>query len=998
MVSGIVLAWMLARCPGAVALNPAFDVSQYAHTSWKIRDGFSKGTIFSIAQTPDGYLWLGTELGILRFDGVRPVPWQPPSGQQLPSNNIRALRVTRDGTLWMGTEAGLASWKDGRLSRYEPLAGRMVMALVEDREGSLWATTFFNLKLTLCQIRRADAKCYGDDGGPGVGAIKMFEDSAGRLWVGTAGAGNGVWRWKPGPPQFYPLPQQPNGVQGFGEDGDGVLLVSLSGGVARFVDGEPEIAYGLPPVIRQFQFPVLLRDRDGSLWLGGTNGGGLVHFHQGMADTFASPDGLSGSVVVGMFEDREGNIWVATTEGLDRFGEIAVATYSVKQGLMSASVDSVLAAQDGSIWLGTSVGLDRWDHGHVTSRWRPADVNGVGSIFQDSLGRVWLSTEKQAGYLEGGRFVSLPGPRRGLVRWIAEDADANVWIATRESGLVRFSLRTGDIQSIPWTNLNQTAMPVAVAADRSLKGVWLGFSQGPLLYFADGQVRSSYGSAEGIADGLRGFQLDRDGTLWAATDAGLSRVKNGRVATLTVKNGLPCDGVEWLVEDDDRAFWLGTRCGLVRVARTDLTNWVASVDTEHGVARAIKTTVFDSTDGVRTYIGGTYSSRPAAKASDGRLWFISQGGVSVVNPRSLPHNNLPPPVRIEQIVADQDTYDAGAVAAAGMHLPALTRDLRFDYTALSFVAPERVAFRYKLEGFDRDWQNVGARRQAFYNNLSPGTYRFRVIAANNSGVWNDTGDSLEFSIAPAYYQTSWFLALSVASIIALMWTAHRVRLRIVERHQREISALNERTMKAQEQERIRIAGELHDGVMQEMLAATMMLGSAKRRISDSPDAAKAALDKVQQKLIQAGTDLRQLSHDLHPPLLQESGLHRAVQAYCEQFTSASGIPIECHADDSVRELSRGAALALFRIVQEALGNAAKHANARRITVRLTRASGDVTLAVSDDGVGLDRTQLATGGGLGLVMMRERATQLNGTFDFETVPGRGTTIRVTIPFR
>jgi signal transduction histidine kinase len=233
--------------------------------------------------------------------------------------------------------------------------------------------------------------------------------------------------------------------------------------------------------------------------------------------------------------------------------------------------------------------------------------------------------------------------------------------------------------------------------------------------------------------------------------------------------------------------------------------------------------------------------------------------------------------------------------------------------------------------------------------------------------------------------------------IALVWTAHRIRLRIVETHQREISALNERLMKAQEQERIRIAGELHDGVMQEMLAVTMMLGTAKRRIPDNAEAT-GALDKAQQKLIKAGTDLRQLSHDLHPPLLQEAGLPRAVQAYCEQFSGACGVPVACDADESVGELSRGAALALFRIVQEALGNAAKHAAAKRMAVSLRRTDGMVSLRVSDDGVGFDRSRLETGGGLGLITMRERATQLNGTFELETAPGRGTTIGVAIPFR
>jgi two-component system NarL family sensor kinase len=272
-----------------------------------------------------------------------------------------------------------------------------------------------------------------------------------------------------------------------------------------------------------------------------------------------------------------------------------------------------------------------------------------------------------------------------------------------------------------------------------------------------------------------------------------------------------------------------------------------------------------------------------------------------------------------------------------------------------------------------------------------------VVAANNSGVWNDGGATIEFIVPPAYYQTRWFLALSVGAVLAAVWAAHRLRLGMVEKHEREISALNERMMKTQEQERIRIAGELHDGVMQEMLAVTMMLGTAKRRIPDDSDA-KATIEKVQEKLIRVGTEIRQLSHDLHPPALQDADLPMALQTYCEQFSTASGISISCDADDGVRDLSRGTALALFRIVQEAVGNAAKHARARQITVRMTRSDGAVSLVVSDDGVGFDAGRPGMSGGLGLVMMRERAAQLNGKFEFDSAPGRGTTIRVLIPFR
>jgi signal transduction histidine kinase len=379
------------------------------------------------------------------------------------------------------------------------------------------------------------------------------------------------------------------------------------------------------------------------------------------------------------------------------------------------------------------------------------------------------------------------------------------------------------------------------------------------------------------------------------------------------------------------------------------------------------------------------------------LWFVSHDGISVIDPARLPVNKLPPPVTIEQVIADRNVYSAGSGTGEPLRLPSLVRDLQIDYTALSLVSPGRNRFRYRLEGYDRDWQDVGNRRQAFYTNLPPRNYRFRVIASNNSGVWNEEGVTLDFAIAPAYYQTTWFLALAVGMGLALVWGAHRLRLRIVEQHQGEISALNERLMKAQEQERIRIAGELHDGVMQQMLAVTMMLGTAKRRIAADADA-KATIEKVQDKLVQMGTDIRQLSHDLHPPVLQEAGLPKAVQTYCEQFSATSGIPVSCDANQDVRALSRGAALALFRIMQEALGNAAKHAHAKRITVRLTRSDGMVSLVIADDGAGFDPTRLGTSGGLGLIMMRERASQLNGTFSFESAPGRGTTITVVIPFR
>ena len=991
---------VLACCPLSFALNPDLDVSQYAHTVWKTREGFAKGSISSIAQTPDGYLWLGTDFGLLRFDGVRNAAWEPPADQPLPSQSITNLLVSRDGSLWIGTAKGLARWKDGKLTQFAQLAGVVIYPLHEDRQGTVWVGTIALNDGKLCAIQDSVVQCHGGGDRFGHGVLALHEDGRSNLWMSVS---NGVWRWKPGTPEFHPMPGALDGIQSFADDHD-ALLIGTANGIQRLVNNKAT-PYPVSGATRQFRVQRLLPDRDGGLWIG-TSNQGVAHVHQGRTDTFTLRDGLSGDYVTALFEDREGSIWIATLSGLDRFRDLAVPTFAVAQGLSSADALSVLGTKDGSIWIGTPGGLSRWRSGQFATlgsdRYKPdgnaAPRSSAHSLFQDTLGRIWVSGTGGIGYFEQDRFVPQSGvPGGSPVHAIAEDTEGNVWIAQQDDGLFRVS-RGGAVQHTSWAELGRKDFASALVADPVRGGIWIGFFESGLAYFNNGQVRVSYSVADGLGEGrINNLRFDRQGALWAATEGGLSRVKSGRLATLHRRNGLPCDAAHWDIEDDADSVWLYMSCGLIRIPAVDVEAWAAGVDNDRDPTRAVHITVFDSSDGVKTRADAAGYSPQAAKSADGRIWFSSLEGVMVVDPRHLPVNAIPPPVNVEQVTADRRPYDVASAANPRLRMPPLVRDLQIDYTALSLVAPEKMQFRYKLEGRDADWQDVGTRRQAFYTDLSPGNYRFRVTASNNSGVWNETGATIDFTIAPAYYQTTWFLALSVASVLAAVWTAHRVRLRIVERHQREISALNERMMKAQEQERIRIAGELHDGVMQEMLAATMMLGTAKRRIADD-SAATATIDKVQQKLIQAGTDLRQLSHDLHPPLLQEAGLPKAVQGYCEQFSAAGSIPVDCHADDSAGELSRGAALALFRILQEALGNVAKHASASRITVRLAREDGLVTLVVSDNGVGLDCGGLATGGGLGLVMMRERAMQLNGRFEFDSTPGHGTTIRVNIPFR
>ncbi len=998
VVLGLVLPGILLVCPSAFALNPALDVSQYAHTAWKIRDGFPNGQITSIVQTPDGYLWLGTEFGLLRFDGVRAVPWQPPADQHLPSTHIMSLLAARDGTLWIGTPKGLASWKSGKLTEYAELAGHYIFKIIEDHEGTIWASGPTATVGKLCAIRNGNAKCYGEDGILGRGAFNLYEDSKGNLWAGVT---EGLWRWKPGPPKFYPLPGEPDGIQGLGEDADGALLVGWKGGIHRFVDGKTE-AYPLPDTVPKIKARRLLRDRDGGLWIG-TSDRGLVHVHQGRTDVFAPSDGFSGDDVYALFEDHERNIWVATINGLDRFRDFAVATFNVNQGLSSALVGSVLAASDGSVWLSTRGGLDRWNNGQIaTYDKRDGKLNGQNpqSLFQDSRGRIWVSTIPGFGYLENNRFTPVSGFPGSPVNSIAQDAAGNLWIANEYFGL--FQLLQGSVvQQTPWAGLGHKEHCSALAVDPLQGGLWLGFHYGGVAYFRDGRVRASYAAADGLGEGrVNDLRFDQEGTLWAATEGGLSRLKDGRIATLTSKNGLPCNTVHWGMEDDYHSFWLYTACGLVRIARDELEGWIAAVDKDKNSQRFIQATVFDISDGVRILSSAGHFSSQVAKTSDGKLLFLPWDGVSVVDPRHLAFNKLPPPVYVEQITADRKTYDAAFDRTGDgngrLRLPPLIRDLEIDYAALSLVAPEKVMFRYKLEGFDRDWQEVGNRRQAFYTNLPPRSYRFRVAACNNSGVWNEAGAFLDFSVAPAYYQTLWFRSLCVAAFLGLLVGLYQLRLQQVARQ--FDMRLEERIS-----ERTRIARELHDSLLQGFQGLMFRLQAVRDLLPGRASEAMQALDVALERGDKAIAEGRDTVSDLREPIMGDSDIAQALTALGEELALQSGNG----ADPCVRVLLEGKQRELnpmlrdeiYRIAREALRNALRHARAQKIEAEITYSDSEFLLHVRDDGRGIDpkvTNQGARAGHWGLPGMRERAKSLGGKLEVWSQHGAGTEIELSVP--
>ena len=984
-LSSILVVW----CTCALALDPTLDVSQYAHTSWKVRDGFTKGAIQAIAQTPDGYLWLGTEFGLLRFDGVRNVPWQPPGAEHLPSNDITSLLVGRDGALWIGTKKGLLSWKAGKLTQYSELAGQLVAALVEDREGTVWAG---GISLPppgrLCAIQESSIHCDGADGSLGLGVLGLYEERSGNLWVGVQ---YGVWRWKPGTPQFYPIQGEKNGILGFAEDDAGALMIATHVGIRRVPHGRFE-PYSLPGSAHQFLTYRMLRDHDGGLWIG-TVGQGLLHVHEGKTDVFTQADGLSGREVGTLLEDREGSVWVATTTGLDRFREFTVTTLWANQASAKEAY-SVLASKDGSVWLSTSTGLNRLNHGVLSIYGKDGklDRDNPNALFQDRRGRIWVSTYHGFGYLENSRFIPVRGIPGGFVHSIAEDTAGSLWIANQENGLFRLSV-TGDVQQIPWAGLGHEDHATALAVDPFLGGLWIGFYKGGVDYFADGGVRGSSSVGDGLGAGwVSDLRFSSDGTLWAATEGGLSRVKNGRVSTITSKEGLPCNSVQWVIEDDAHSLWLRMPCGLVRLAKSELDAWAAGVDQNKATMRPLQATVFDTSDGVRSPADAGGYGPHIARSSDGKLWFTGLDGVSVIDPHHLAINKLPPPVHIEKIIADSKTYDA----LNGLSLPPHVRDFAIDYTALSLVEPEKIHFRYKLEGQDPDWREVVNVRQVQYSNLAPRHYTFHVMACNNSGVWNEAGTSLEFSVLPAFYQTNWFRILCVLGFLALLWSIYQLRIQQL-REQFNIG------LEARVNERTRIARELHDTLLQNFHGLMFQFQAARNLMSRRPDEAMQSLDDAISETKKAIAESRDAIQGLRSDPIAKGNLAELLTSTSRELAESSANehpPIfDLIEEGERRPFSSAVSNDLCRIARELVRNAYQHAHSQRMEVELRYGDSMFRLRIRDDGRGIDPKVLKEGGRTGhwgLRGIRERADQIGAHLDVWSEPGNGTEVQLLVP--
>jgi signal transduction histidine kinase/ligand-binding sensor domain-containing protein len=1012
-----------------------------------LEQGLPQISVTSIAQTPDGYLWLGTFNGLVRFDGVRFRVFDEGNTPNLGSSGITQLEVDDQGALWIVTMADalvrMAAGQFTAVPTEDPLPtlrGAFLLhdpnhrPLLLDGEGELCRIEDGHLR----PLDRRDQLQANDE------PCLLTSSGGGAAFVATHGKITRSF-----PVIIAPLTDPGSksnridlAVACAAPSQSGGYWLGGSNGICRLARGR--LSAGLVPLPSGMaELSFLREDGQGNLWAGGS---GRVYRWEtsgfppsGLWQQFSSETGLADSHVTCLFCDREGSLWIGTGQrGLYRFRAHVFHVYHTEAGMNSDVVTSVTQDRQGRMWFGVNGGgLHEWESGRLKPVTEPALLRSYRlaySVLADRQDAVWtglygaMALRLRAGivtpYMLGDGSSRLMTPQA-----LFEDNAGIIWVGCTHSLLryesghfTRYTCREG----LSCDNV------VALAEDRS-GGLYIGTDGGGLNCLRNGRF-TAWTERDGLANNhLSSLYVDGENTLWIGTlNGGLSRLKKGRFVTITTKDGLPSNSIGGLLEDDLGNLWLGSNRGIVRVNRQALNDYA------DGERRPLAWHVFGLSDGLAT-IGCAEGGQPACwKAHDGKLWFATIKGVAVVDPNHLPFNPLPPPVVIEEVVMDDRVYDlqssgsqavasslagsnargvsnpvpvtrpsgswnsalASALASPPMlAVPPRTHRVEFHFAGLSLMAPERVRFRYRLDPFDRDWAEAGTRRVAYYTGIPPGNYQFRVTACNNDAVWNQEGVRLGLVVLPSWWMTWWSRALVVLGVAGLVLGWYEQRLHRLRRERQAQESFSRRLIASQESERRRLAGELHDGLGQDLLViasqAQLSLGQ-----QENPPATAARLKDIAETAKQALQQARRMAHNLRPGLLDELGLTKAVRATADKAAQASGVSMAIRLADVDGLLSPEFEVNLFRITQESLNNVLKHAQASEAKVTLTKEPSILRLVVEDNGRGFEFSGLESAPpdqwGFGLRQIAERAKMMGGRVDIQSQPGHGTRLTVEVP--
>ncbi|HEY0730709.1 MAG TPA: two-component regulator propeller domain-containing protein, partial [Pyrinomonadaceae bacterium] len=883
-------------------------------------------------------MWIGSARGLFRFDGIEFESYVPPAGVTLPAHNIYALLATSDGGLWIAFRPyGLAFLKAGQMkvfSRPEELPKSEVFCLASDSEGRIWAGTLTGLAL----FDGARWIEIGSDWNLTNQRIwSMFTDRDGTFWVA---AGDTIAYLPRGSKSFQQINLRTVGVPQIAQGKDGRLWMTQWEKPVRTVPVNSLTTTANDTEIQVDAYKLFF-DRDGSMWMIGRLANGITRlrfpekFVKGQLarnspelESFGALDGLTDNTTGNILEDREGNIWISSSKGLDRFSRSHLVSLNLPPTYGSLTL---LAGDGGDIWVASTNPnpLLRISDKEIIERSVPLRV---ASVYRDSGGTVWWGGNggiwKQT--KDGFEFFRHPVGSSAWFWEIFPAADSGgLWTRLGDLGLVHF--KDGS-----WTNTEKPKdLPEKApsASFRDQQGrVWLGYSNGT-VYLLNGQEVQSFSRADGIDIGKIKVIRGRGAHIWLGGETGLAIFNNGRFKTVNTV-GPSLGSVSGIVESTDGAVWLNEMRGIVCIPPDESRRLLDN--SEHRVTYRL----YDVLDGMPGAPQMNYTVSAAVETSDGRIWFATDNGLAWIDPARLKINDLPPPVLIKSLTTDKRTYHLTDV----LELPSGTENLRINYAALSLSVPERVRFKYRLEGIDDDWRDAGTRREASFANLGPGAYRFRVIAANNDGVWNEEGAALEFTILPMFYQTNWFLALCVGAFTFLGWLGYRWRVRQVKNllHVQFQERLAERT---------RIAQDLHDKLLQGFVSAKLQLFTEVHDLPPETPKTKR-LKGIYELLGQLIEEGRNTVKDLRASESDEfSNFEQVFLKIREEFDSAKKIDFKIAITGTPRVLHPLIGSEMLQIGHEALINAFLHSRATAIEIEIEYGLKSLNLIVRDNGCG-----------------------------------------------
>ena len=963
----VAAALLLLASTRTPALDPNRSLKEFGHQTWVTENGLPQNTVQAIIQTRDGYLWIGTQEGLARFDGLNFTVFDKKSVPAFKSNDIRFLHEDQQARLWISTSYGLVCFHNGQFTSFtenEGLPDNSVGPVVEDNSGNVWIGTAGGLT----RFENGNFKTFTTDQGLTRNVIQvLYARANGAIVVGTS-AGFQIFDGDQFTSLHVPADMLPANITSIAETNSGLLWLGTLDGLYQ-VDREGRT---LTVTLPNSRVSALRIDREGALWI--ATAGGVARLRGEQLETFTTSDGLSSNLVLSLFEDREGSMWIGTEAGgLNLLKSKKFNTFTTKEGLPSDLVKVIYQDPQGGIWIGSNGGgLTLFKNGKFTT-WTTRDglsSDVVLSLAGDTNGVIWIGTPDGLNRLHNGKFQTFTfadGLSNDLVRSVLVDRNGVLWVGTRD-GLNSFR----DNEFTTFTTKDGLANNFIGALFEDSKGnLWVG-TLGGLSKIKDGKFQT-FTTKDGLSSNtVISIYEDAAGDLWIGTNGGgLNRLHGGKFNSFTVA----ADVIYRILEDKQQNLWCSSNQGIFRVNKSEL-------DKVGNEANATVNPVFyGPADGTltRECSGGGH---PAGwQTSDGRMWFATIKGLAVIDPEHIPLNTSPPPIAIEQIFIDNQSVPLTQKLKIS---PDASR-LDFYYTALSFIAPENVRFKYRLEGFDDNWIDGGARRVASYTNLRPGNYTFRVIAANNDGVWNESGAAVEFYLQPHFYQTYWFYLIGLLLLALTAWLLYRMRVKRMASQFQAVLA-----------ERSRIAREIHDNLAQDILGISVQLELVARLMPAAAETAKGHLDRARILVRNSMTEARRYVWDLRSQELQKKDLPAALRDTTKRLTAESKIEAVVEVAGPSRPLPPDVETNLLRIGQEAINNAVKHARANRIDVALNFDTRNVRLSIRDDGQGFDPGEQIADGHFGLIGMRERAAQVGGVLSIESANERGTEIVVEVP--